>query len=389
MKRLLRQQWSRIWTNILLAILVVVPVYAASTIGNNITTGGNIILTNGGGNLGVGTSTPANLFSVHGNVLIAGNVTSVANITATGTLTLSGTTGTSTIASGQGFTVGASQLVVQQGSGNVGVGTANPAGLFDANGKLTVLSGGNVGIGTTTPMAVLSVNSGQVVAPAGTAAAPSWAFTTDAASGMYLPAVSALGFNTGGSERVRITSTGLVGIGTTTPGTPLGVTGAAVITGTITTPNFAATSTTATSTLSTGGLAIGTNQFVVQQNSGSVGIGNSVPNTKFEVVGTASTTSLIVGGNGTTLNGVISGFCTIPATTVTASSTNYANCTGATGVLANDRVLVMATSSLPVNFIIQSASSTAAATINVQILNTGMIAGTATGINSFNFWDFR
>ena len=36
------------------------------------------------------------------------------------------TTGTTTIASGQGFTVGGSQFVVQQGSGNVGIGTTNP-----------------------------------------------------------------------------------------------------------------------------------------------------------------------------------------------------------------------------------------------------------------------
>ena len=36
-------------------------------------------------------------------------------------------TGTTTLASGQGLTVGGSQLVVQQGSGNVGIGTTSPA----------------------------------------------------------------------------------------------------------------------------------------------------------------------------------------------------------------------------------------------------------------------
>ena len=41
--------------------------------------------------------------------------------------------------------------------------------------------------------------------------------------------------------------------------------------------NFNATSTTATSTLSTGGFAIGGSQFVVQQNSGYVGIGTADP----------------------------------------------------------------------------------------------------------------
>ena len=36
-------------------------------------------------------------------------------------------------------------------SGAIGIGTNNPQGLLDVNGKLTVLSTGNVGIGTTTP----------------------------------------------------------------------------------------------------------------------------------------------------------------------------------------------------------------------------------------------
>ncbi|OGG58769.1 hypothetical protein A2765_05485 [Candidatus Kaiserbacteria bacterium RIFCSPHIGHO2_01_FULL_56_24] len=48
--------------------------------------------------------------------------------TTTGSLAITGTTGTTTIASGQGFTVGDSQFVVQQGSGNVGIGTTVPRG---------------------------------------------------------------------------------------------------------------------------------------------------------------------------------------------------------------------------------------------------------------------
>ena len=51
------------------------------------------------------------------------------------------------------------------------------------------------------------------------------------------------------------------------------------------TGRLAMTSTTATSTFSTGGLAVGTNQFVVQQNSGNAGIGTTTPVTKFQVAG--------------------------------------------------------------------------------------------------------
>ena len=50
-----------------------------------------------------------------------------------------------------------------------------------------------------------------------------------------------------------------------------------------------ATSTTATSTFATGGLTVGTNQFVVQQNSGNVGIGTTSPRTLLSVSGIQST----------------------------------------------------------------------------------------------------
>ena len=44
-----------------------------------------------------------------------------------------------------------------------------------------------------------------------------------------------------------------------------------------------------TSTFATGGLTVGTNQFVVQQNSGNVGIGTTSPRTLLSVSGIQST----------------------------------------------------------------------------------------------------
>lgn len=66
----------------------------------------------------VGTNTPGNSDLLQ--------VDTSGNVLAKGTLALTGTTGTSTIAAGQGFTIGGSQFVVQQGSGNVGIGTTTP-----------------------------------------------------------------------------------------------------------------------------------------------------------------------------------------------------------------------------------------------------------------------
>ena len=53
--------------------------------------------------------------------------------------------------------------------------------------------------------------------------------------------------------------------------------GVVIATSTPTFGNFYATSTVATSTISTGGLTVGVSQFIVQQNSGKVGIGTTSP----------------------------------------------------------------------------------------------------------------
>lgn len=105
---------------------------------------------------------------------------------------------------------------------------------------------------------------------------------------------------------------------------------------------------------------------------------------------TSTLTGAKVGGSGTTFVQIIAGFCNIPTTTVTASSTDYADCAGATGVAANDRVFVMATSSLAEGLFITAASSTADNTINVRIMNTAPTGvAIATGNISFNFWAFK
>ena len=57
-----------------------------------------------------------------------------------------------------------------------------------------------------------------------------------------------------------------------------------------------ATSTTATSTFATGGLTVGTNQFVVQQTSGNVGIGTTGPGQKLSIDGTLPVLEMRSGG---------------------------------------------------------------------------------------------
>ena len=59
--------------------------------------------------------------------------------------------------------------------------------------------------------------------PDGTAAAPGIAFETDPNTGIYSPGADQLAVSTGGTARLYVGSTGLVGIGTTSPSYPLHV----------------------------------------------------------------------------------------------------------------------------------------------------------------------
>jgi len=103
--------------------------------------------------------------------------------------------------------------------------------------------------------------------------------------------------------------------------------------------------------------------------------------------------TLTVGGDvsGTAVDRIFAGVCNFAATvTISASTTGYVICENATGITETDRVLVMATSSLPENFMIQSASSTPTnGAISVLIYNTGQVAGDVTGVRSLNYWAFR
>ena len=223
--------------------------------------------------VGIGTATPAQLFSVQGNALISGNLTSVANITATGTLNVTGLT---TLGNATG-----TQLTVTSNSylSTTGIGTTSPSNFFSVHGN-TLFSGNLTSV-------------------------------------------------------ANITATGT-----------LNVTG-------LTTLTYATT-------------------------------------TSVTFTGTASTTNLVVGGAGSNIAGINFGFCNIPNSTIAASTTAAVNCTSATGVAVADRVFVMATTSLPTNFAVLSASSSAATVISLYIANLGHpTAVTTTGNISLNFISLR
>ena len=96
----------------------------------------------------------------------------------------------------------------------------NTASTNPQNGAL-VVSGG-VGVGGSINVTG-SVSASNIYTGAGTAALPSHSFGADTSTGTWLPSAGTLAFSTSGSEKVRLTSSGNFGIGTTTPAASLTV----------------------------------------------------------------------------------------------------------------------------------------------------------------------
>ena len=169
-------------------------------------------------------------------------------------------------AASYGFQVSGSEKLTILSSGNVGIGTTSPRGkvditngstgqtysnisglLIDVNGSsnsyyglrvgsntgnshLVVTNAGNVGIGTTSPARKLEVYNGsssmisQFRSGSGTSSFICFANTVSTADQVRIGSISTnLVLSTNYTERMRITSTGNVGIGTTSPSSKLSI----------------------------------------------------------------------------------------------------------------------------------------------------------------------
>ena len=242
-------------------------------------TGGNNtrLSINSSGNVGIGTTSPTANLHVTG-VSSSGNLP-IAKIESTGNISylkfFNSSTGTG---SSDGTYIGmngGTAYLINKEAGNLYLGTGD-----DIN--LTLQNGGNVGIGTTSPSRPLSVYRST----AGSAA--NFLHYTDATAfaGLYIDVdnvnnivelnasgdtASTMAFQTGNAERMRITTTGNVGIGTTSPGHKLSVIG-----GHIQTDGNVYTNVIRDNT---GG------NVSIQDNGGNVGIGTASPAYKLDIYG--------------------------------------------------------------------------------------------------------
>ena len=255
-----------------------------------------------GGNVGIGTTTPAAMLDIVGNL----NVSSYATV-------------------GASLAVGYNNAPAGSGnaifSGNVGIGTASATYKMDisstTNGSdtLRVINTSSGILGKATYDAANNVGDTFSIGISGGGYAP-WGALGARETFLYTPqnitlmssAVSGatggiIKFATGGnSEKMRIDSSGNVGIGTTNPGEKLEVNGAVHLTST--TPNSTGNALYATGTtlywngsaLATGGSVSGTTNYIskftsssslgisgIYETGGSVGIGTTAPLAKLQV----------------------------------------------------------------------------------------------------------
>jgi hypothetical protein len=182
------------------------------------------------GNVGIGTTAP--------NYKLEVNKTSANNLTTALTLN-NGSTGTNTavalrLQTDPTSTVNSyseirSTRTNSPAAGGVAMRFLATNSTTGAASEIMRLSYVGLGLGTAGTTTITDTRRGAFAD--GTAEAPAYSFSDDTNNGMYRITTDTLGFSTAGSEKLRISSAGNVGIGTPNPSEKLDVNGNLIVSG--------------------------------------------------------------------------------------------------------------------------------------------------------------
>ncbi|HET9946446.1 MAG TPA: DUF2341 domain-containing protein [Patescibacteria group bacterium] len=170
------------------------------------------------GNVGFGTTSPTALLDIAGNASTSGSLTFRGATAKLNALNGDGLNFQTSVNGDAGL---ASRMYIAN-NGNVGIGTINPAALFDVNSFLDVLSTGTVGIGTTAPLGMLDIRSslgGQPIASLSGKTSLAGLIVDNSGVGDLFAA------STSGTTRFVVTNNGSVGIGNAAPTRSLDIAG--------------------------------------------------------------------------------------------------------------------------------------------------------------------
>jgi len=233
------------------------------------------------------------------------------------------TTATSTFAGG---IAGPNNFVIQQGTGNVGIGTNAPIASLDIEGTSSGIylgrnqtdhfvylqagaSGGYTGntfaiwngmTGAWQGLIMQFNNSPGLLAfnrdvPFGATTIQGNSTTTPALTVTQNSTANILNLGTTGGTKLVVSNSGNVGIGTTNPTYLLDVNGTGHFNSFVDAANFVATSSTATSTFA-GGFNVANGGLVYDRSTGFVGIGTTSPTVKLLVNGAINQNVIATGG---------------------------------------------------------------------------------------------